>query len=307
MRQNLVGDKYFLLTVLKEDHRNDKKVWYLCKCECGNIKIVSDSNLRNGSVKSCGCLKIKNRIKKAKELIGKKFNRLTVMEISNKKGKKNKTLYKCKCECGNIIEVDGYSLSSGHIVSCGCKNNENKNALGENNFKNLMGKKFGRLEVIKKTLGRDINGAVIWECECDCGTHIKESSNTLLMNKVQSCGCLKSKGEEKIAKILESYSINFKKQFTFDDLKYKRKLRFDFAVLDDNNNLLYLIEYDGIQHFSYSGNGWNNIKNFYANKTRDNLKNNYCKNNNIKLIRIPYTHFSDIVIDDLLISSNFIV
>ena len=67
-----------------------------------------------------------------------------------------------------------------------------------------------------------------------------------------SCGCLNlSKGEKAIHDLLLSNSINFKMQITFSDLVSTRNgsLRFDFGIYNEMNNLLYLIEYDGEQHF----------------------------------------------------------
>ena len=56
---------------------------------------------------------------------------------------------------------------------------------------------------------------------------------------------MKSKGEEKINKLLTAAKINYKTQITFEDCKYKNQLRFDFGVYDNQGNLLYIIEYDG--------------------------------------------------------------
>ena len=70
------------------------------------------------------------------------------------------------------------------------------------------------------------------------------------------------------------------------------RLRFDFYLPDYNC----CIEYDGIQHFE----GWSNsLLNLRDNKYRDNIKEEYCKNNNIRLIRIPYTDFDKISISYL--------
>lgn len=70
-------------------------------------------------------------------------------------------------------------------------------------------------------------------------------------------------------------------------------MRFDFAVFDSNGNLSFLLELDGIQHYKLCN---------YAktqdildkNKSHDKMKDDYCKNNNIKLFRIPYWKFNDI-------------
>ena len=68
---------------------------------------------------------------------------------------------------------------------------------------------------------------------------------------------------------------------------------FDFAVFNKyNNTLLYLIEFDGSQHFTYfyeeNNKGWNNKENFDITRKNDLIKNKYCFEHNIPLIRIPY-------------------
>ena len=71
--------------------------------------------------------------------------------------------------------------------------------------------------------------------------------------------------------------------------------KFDFALLDDNNNIIRLIEFDGIQHTI------NN--NYFKDDTiqkRDNIKNKYAKDNNIPLVRIPYYKRDNITLEDLL-------
>lgn len=108
--------------------------------------------------------------------------------------------------------------------------------------------------------------------------------------------CSSSKGEMRIQNFLESkFDIVFKREFTFDDLVYKNKLRFDFAILDNNNYPKLLIEFDGKHHYQEIEYFKSNLKEI---KKRDELKNQYCKERNIRLIRIPYYEFDSI--EDLL-------
>lgn len=112
-----------------------------------------------------------------------------------------------------------------------------------------------------------------------------------------SCGCLLSKGEFIISQILSKNNINFEKQKTFDDLRGNTKysiLRYDFYLTDDN----YIIEYDGQHHYKATS-GWCNEKHVKETQERDTKKNNYCKEKGIPLIRIPYTHIDNIVLEDL--------
>lgn len=88
-----------------------------------------------------------------------------------------------------------------------------------------------------------------------------------------------SRGERHTIDALNQLGFQFEKQKTFPDLKYKRLLKIDFWLEEQN----IAIEYDGDQHFRNDG--------FFhkeENAIRDNLKNEYCKKNNIQLIRIPY-------------------
>lgn len=56
---NLTGKRFGHLTVLKRDEKSDGKPRWLCRCDCGNEKVVSSDSLRRGRVKSCGCYRRK--------------------------------------------------------------------------------------------------------------------------------------------------------------------------------------------------------------------------------------------------------
>ena len=95
--------------------------------------------------------------------------------------------------------------------------------------------------------------------------------------------CRKSKGENKISIFLNKYNIKFEEQKMFADCKFKSPLKFDFYLSDYN----ICIEYDGEFHFleidQYGG-----IKKLEYQQNNDNIKNEYCKKNKIKLLRINY-------------------
>lgn len=98
-----------------------------------------------------------------------------------------------------------------------------------------------------------------------------------------------SKGEQKIAGILDDLDVVFIRQYTFKDCKKQNKLLFDFYLPDYN----ICIEYNGEQHYKpikYFG-GEEKLK---RQKENDKIKENYCINNDIKLIIIPYTEFKNI-------------
>lgn len=100
--------------------------------------------------------------------------------------------------------------------------------------------------------------------------------------------CNKSKGESYIAKLLEEIDIPFEREYTFPDCVNKKELPFDFAILDRERSLRLLIEYDGVQHFKPFKH-FGGVEKFKKQKKNDRIKDTYCRNNGIKLLRIPYT------------------
>lgn len=110
-----------------------------------------------------------------------------------------------------------------------------------------------------------------------------------------------SRGEIKIEDILRANGVNFQEEYSFPDLYSSngRLLRFDFAIFDDDDQLMFLLEYQGIQHYipkSKFG-GKSGLKRQQYN---DLLKREYCRKHNIILIAIPYT-------DESLISYDYIM
>ena len=123
----------------------------------------------------------------------------------------------------------------------------------------------------------------MWHCKCDCGQECDVNISNLTGGLVKSCGCQWHTSAEiiNIKNLLDS--INIKYQTEFKVITNNRHFYFDVYV--DNK---YFIEYDGEQHFKYKTSGWNNKENFDQTRERDLLKNKYCFEHNIPLIRIPY-------------------
>lgn len=230
-----------------------------------------------------------------KNLIDLTFNRLTVVEKTDKRDSCGSVIWNCLCSCGNenFVEVSTRQLKSSGIQSCGCLKKENlKKTIGLNL---QQGDRFGRLVVINETEKRNKEGSVLTKCLCDCGKTVLVPNRDLKRGHTQSCGCLKSKGELIVAEKLLKYNINFIQQYGFTDCinpKTNCPLKFDFYLPDYN----ICIEYDGIQHFEetfYSHDCLDDIQ------YRDNLKNQYCLENNITLLRFKYTQ-SDTEMEEII-------
>lgn len=273
---DLTNQIFGKLKVLERaENTKDNKAQWLCQCDCGNKRIVVGKYLRNGSVKSCKECARKgiNSI----NLTNKKFGRLTVIESTNEK-RGSSIIWKCKCDCGTICYKPSIDLRRGITKSCGCLQKESRQGAKTD----LKGQKIGKLIVIEETEQRSYEG-VLWNCKCECGNFKLVSTYSLTHKRILSCGCLNSIMNSKIEKILQELNIEYEKEKIFSGCYDKKSLRFDFYLPKYN----LCIEYDGIQHFepiSY----WKGEEGFYDLKNKDSIKNKYCKDNNILLIRIPY-------------------
>lgn len=243
------------------------------------------------------------------DLTNQRFGKLTVIErVPSKNGAVAR--WSCKCDCGNFTEVDGTKLRRNETLSCGCLTKEKLIKFNkEIKFEDLTGRRFGKLLVISRAENVGIQPA--WNCQCDCGNKVIVIGSNLKSPErgTQSCGCLSSKGELKIINLLKQYNFNFETQKKFKDCLSKKgfPLRFDFGIYNKNNELLYLIEYNGRQHYEEVSCWDNEHDNFEERIERDLIKKEYCEKNNIPLIIIPYTAFSNLTINDLMLeTSNYI-
>lgn len=164
---------------------------------------------------------------------------------------------------------------------------------------NLIGQVFGKWTVINKSEKRSCNGGIYWHCKCDCGREKDVLSQSLRNGRSLSCGNHNniSKGNVKISELLDEAGIDYEIEKKFSSCKDERYLPFDFYV---NNK--YLIEYDGEQHFNKDS-----IFDYEYTHKHDIIKSQWCKDNKIPLIRIPYTHYNELCLKDLLLeTSSFI-
>ena len=284
--KNLIGQKFGHLTVLfrtepPEDSKKKKDSWWACQCDCGNQDLVrvradrfkSESNL------SCGCdfektgRKIDDYIK-----VGNKYGKWTVLEF---KGVfETHATYLCQCECGTIKEIKGSDLKFREKNNSGCYKCNKGNSL------NITGNRYGKLIALEPTEKR-VSSNVVWKCQCDCGNICEVSLGYLQNGNVKSCGCIgRSYGESCIQQMLNDENISYTVQKTFNGCRFIKTnalAKFDFYINDN-----YVIEYDGEQHFHAREFGYFIEENFQLIREHDKIKNQYCFEHNIPLIRIPY-------------------
>lgn len=151
-----------------------------------------------------------------------------------------------------------------------------------------VGNVYGPFEVIKiisSTQFGEHQSRALVKCRF-CGKE-KECLFHHLTNINVACECFKnhSTGEKLIKEYLDNHNYNYITEQTFKDLKVINYLRYDFAIYLKDNNILCLIEFDGEQHYQEAGTHYNEDGKV---QIYDKIKNNYAKEHNIPLLRIPY-------------------
>lgn len=212
-------------------------------------------------------------------------------------------------EVKNIFESNGYKLLSDEYV-----NKDEKLEImcpdGHIYFTSLnvfkrgfrcpqcSGKAKHTLEFIREYLNKYgyellsteyINANTSISMKCPEGHVFKMRFGEFKNNNRRCPVCSSSSGALETASILDKLNIKYIREFKFDDCKFKAQLPFDFYLPDFN----VLIEFDGGQHYKIIKH-FGGFDGFVDRKIRDTIKNIYCKDNNIKLIRIPYWDFDNI-------------
>lgn len=273
-----------------------KKVLIICSIH-GNFYQKANNHLNGAGCKKCADLErrtdeklTKNFIKKIKKI----YKDTLVYETLKYEG-----IFKlCSIEC----KKHGVFIKQAKLLSdgLGCP------SCAKENKKNKISKDF--FEISKKIHKNYYNYSESKyenshkKIKIICPKHgVFEQTPA---HHIQGKGCrqccrFNSKGERKIADWLDSKNIHYIREKSFQDCINpitKMKLRFDFYLKKYN----LLIEYDGAQHFKHFDFGYLDKSKEYLKKQmeklqyRDQLKNKYCKDKNINLLRISYKKFNSI-------------
>lgn len=322
IQEDLTGKQFGKLTVIGPDFKLNIQnkinkipgIFWKCNCDCGSQISVTTNYLKRTKNPHCNNCNILIE----EDITGQIFNYLTVIQKDYEYNKINNvqgSYWKCKCICGNETSVRKDCLKKGIIKSCGCMK---KQLSLESNMIDMKGKKFGQItilepdfEYVKKHDIKNSGHVIYWKYQCDCGKIHSAPGTDIRSGKVNCCpDCSISRGENKIKTLLDENNINYiyNKPYFIDLINptTNKILRYDFIILDNNNSPKYLIEYDGEQHF-FSVDYFGGEERFKKQQYYDNLKNEYSKQHNLPLIRIPYTQFKNLKYEDLdILTSNFI-
>jgi hypothetical protein len=104
---------------IEERNGTRRVVAWTCKCDCGATILVRSATLMYGTSRSCGCQVAATSKRKAVDIIGQRFGRLTVVSRAGSTNE-GKACWNCRCECGQTITAQGKDLRTGHTKSCGC-------------------------------------------------------------------------------------------------------------------------------------------------------------------------------------------
>ena len=206
-----------------------KQAWWLCRCKCGTEKPITGGSLRSGKTKSCGCRCYKRNSRYSN--IKTKFPKRHGLRNTSLYALHKAMLFKCYQEknphfknygalgiyvCDewrrvtNFISwakerwkpnhslelIDGakmFSPQTCYWVSKGDKISAIKKKNGKKEYRNLVGKSFGCLSVVKETMVVSKSGhrETRLECICRCGKTTKVVPHSLVTGRTKTCGCTK--------------------------------------------------------------------------------------------------------------------
>lgn len=190
--------------------------------------------------------------------------------------------------CGYIWNVipKHFVHTGSRCPLCACKIRTEKLVKSEDSFKkevfDLVGNEY-------KILSPYINAdSKIIMKHTICG-HVWETIPDRFLRGCRCRWCNQSTKEKEISKYLNKKKINFRIEYKITELIDKAPLRFDFAIFDSEENLQLLIEYNEKRHYNTYTNKEDTLY-----KQRDQMKIDYCYENNIPLLMIPYTEDKNI-------------
>ena len=270
----LVGDEYTVLSKYKNS-RTPVKIKHNV---CGKIYKVRPTHFLQG--RRCMCTKNKTFYKDLQKELDKKYNNEFEILETGYITLTNKTKVKHN-KCGHVYDIEiNKLLDKKTCYKCGIGTNMKTHADFINEVKEIWKDEF---EVLSKYKGTAEKVLVRHK---ECGNKYWKWPETL--NKGFGCKFCSpiglSSGVKRVTLSLNEIGMDYRREIKFNKCKNVRKLPFDFGIFDDEQ-LLFLIEYDGEQHFKPSK-LFGGKKELELIKKRDQIKNEYCEENDLNLLRI---------------------
>ena len=267
-------------------------------CSCGNHFNTTFAKFQNRNKRRCNDCSYKIRRNKSKlqyDDVKNRIEKYGCRLISKKYTSSKEKNLEIMCPCGNIFITSLVCFENSKHQCNICSqidSNEFKNKYTVDDIRNICEENGS--ELVEHNSVRNYIGTkdkITLKCN-KCGKYYTTSLGYILSSKKFTCNdcsyeaAPSSSGALYVKGILDKIGkITYKEQFSFDDCRDKYALRFDFAVF--KNDHLYLIEWDGIQHFKpfeyYGG-----IEKYKDIIRKDSIKNEYCAKHNIPLLRIKY-------------------
>ena len=191
--RDLTGRRFGRLVAERstKKRRHGNVVWE-CKCDCGEKKWAMANNLVKKRVRSCGCLRMPGNgylRANANDISGVRFHRLiAIRPIRKRQG--GEVVWRCSCDCGKTHIAKASDLKSGNTKSCGCLLLDTRSKEIEVSCRQMIGRRFRRLVVIRRS--NKSQRKSVWECKCDCGSLSLHCTGSLMTGRAQSCGCLRT-------------------------------------------------------------------------------------------------------------------
>ena len=273
----LAGNEYSLLS---KEYINNKTKVKVCHNKCGKDYEVTPHNFLIGQ----RCPYCYGKFKKDNNTFKREIKELTNGEyipLTDYKSSREKVLFK-HLKCNKEFEMKPNNFQQGQRCPYCYGKFKKTTEIFKKEVYNLVKDEYVVLGEYKTTMNK------ILMKHNKCNNEYYVTPNDFLSNK-RCPYCKRSKGEERIENWLKKNNIKYEREYKFSDCKYKRELPFDFKLEYEDGDLL-LIEYDGEfhSHIQYYE------EEFNLQQIRDNIKNEYCKKNNIDLIRISYKEFNNI-------------
>jgi very-short-patch-repair endonuclease len=301
--KDLTGKRFGRLVVIeraetKISPSGNHRTQWLCQCDCGNKKIIPGSTLVHGGTQSCGCYR-KDVIRKKRGKGHKGFceelekiypNEFNVLEQYQNVDTPIMVEHKI---CGYRRKARPQDLLDGTGYCPKCSKRVHKDT------KYFKQEVYDLVEDDYTVLGEytGANDKILMRHN-KCGNEYEVTPDKFLRGR-RCPKCKHSIGEDKIEKILKDNNISYIPQHRFADCVYKQPLIFDFYLPDLN----ICIEFDGEQHYR-AVDRFGGEKGLRRTQLRDSIKDNYCRDSGIKMVRIPYNYMN--IIEDVLVEEDII-